>query len=64
MLSRGPVFFPRRQGESLADLLIGLGGPALGTCASELEAALQGADHFDLVEMLWELEEALRGRGC
>jgi hypothetical protein len=62
--SRGPVFFPRRPGESLADPLAALGGPALGTCASELEAVLQGADHFDVVELLLELEEVLRERGC
>ena len=60
--SKGPVFFPRRQDESLADLLIALGGPALGGCARELEAALQRADHFDLVELLWEVEEELRKR--
>jgi hypothetical protein len=46
----------------LADLLVALGGPALGR-ASELEAALRGADHFDLVELLWEVEEALRAGG-
>jgi hypothetical protein len=61
--SRGPVIFPRRPGESLADLLVTLGGPALGACAGELEAALQGADHFDVVELLWEMEEGLRARG-
>jgi hypothetical protein len=64
MLSRGPVFFPRRQGESLADLLFALGGPALGTCARELEEVLQGADHLDVVEILSDLEEALREHGC
>jgi hypothetical protein len=61
--SRGPVFFPRRPAESLADLLAALAGPALGACASDFEAALQGADHFDLVELLWEVEEDLRQRG-
>ena len=61
--STGHVFFPRRQGETLADLLIALGGPELGGCAAELEAALQGADHLDLVELLWEVEEELRERG-
>ena len=61
--SRGPVFFPRRPGESVADLLVALGGPALGSSASELEAALQGADHFDVVELLWEVEEVLQARG-
>jgi hypothetical protein len=60
--SHGPVFFPRRPGESLADLLAALAGPALGR-ASELEAAMRAADHFDLVELLWEVEEGLRARG-
>jgi hypothetical protein len=57
------VFFPRRESESLTEVLIALGGPEVGRDASELEAALQGADHFDLVELLWEVEEALRERG-
>src|SRR5260370_29878848 len=61
--SDGRVFFPRRPGESLADLLVALGGAALGACASELEAAMRGADHFDMVELLWEVEEGLRARG-
>jgi hypothetical protein len=47
----------------LADLLVALSGPALGACASELKAAMRGADHFDLVELLWEVEEGLRARG-
>jgi hypothetical protein len=61
--SGGPVFFPRRPGESLADLLAALAGPALGACASDFEAVLQGADHLDVVELLWEAEEVLRERG-
>ncbi len=63
VFSRGPVFFPRRQGESLADLLATLAGPTLGISASELEAGLKGADEFDVVELLWEVEEALREDG-
>src|SRR5262245_53208045 len=61
--SRGPVFFPRRPGESVADLLADLGGAALGSSAGELEAALRGADPFDVAELLWEVEEALQARG-
>ena len=61
--SGGPVFFPRRPGESLGELLSALGGPALGYCAGELEVLLPGADHLDVVELLWELEEGLRERG-
>jgi hypothetical protein len=47
----------------LADLLAALAGPVLGACASDFEAVLQGADHLDLVELLWEVEEVLRERG-
>ena len=60
VFSRAPVFFPRRQGESLAEFLVALAGPAFGDDASEIEAALQRFDEFDVVEMLWEVEEALR----
>jgi hypothetical protein len=63
VFSHGPVFFPRREEESLADLLAALAGPAIGADASEIGAALQGADEFDVVEMLWEVEEALREQG-
>jgi hypothetical protein len=57
------VFFLRRPGEPLGDLLIALGSPELGACAGELEALLPGADHLDVAELLWELEEGLRERG-
>jgi hypothetical protein len=57
------VFFPRRPGESLADLLATLVGPALGAGASDFEAVMRGADRLDVVELLWEVEEALRERG-
>jgi hypothetical protein len=57
------VFFPRRPGESLAELLAALAGLELSTTASELQAVVQGADHFDLVELLWEVEEVLWARG-
>jgi hypothetical protein len=60
--SCGPVFFPRRPGESLADLLATLGGPALGTCASELEAALRG-DMQGTFRVVFA-EEPLVLRGC
>ena len=61
--SSGQVFFPRRPGESAVDLLATLAAAALATSAREIEAVLQGADHFDVVEILWEVEEALRERG-
>ena len=43
--------------------MIALGGPELGACAGELVGLLPGADHPDIVELLWELEEGLRERG-
>ncbi len=63
VLSRGPVFFPRRQGETPADLLTALTGPVFGIDANGIKAALQGADPFDMAEMLWEVEEASREQG-
>jgi hypothetical protein len=57
------VFFLRRPGESLGDLLIALGSRELGARAVELEALLPGADYLDVVELLWDLEEGLRERG-
>jgi hypothetical protein len=63
LFSCGPVFFLRRPGESLGDLLIALGGPELGACSGEFEELLPGADHLDVIELLWELEDGLRERG-
>jgi hypothetical protein len=60
VFSEGPVFFPRRPGESLYDLLAAVAGPQLGLSASEIEAALKDADSFDVVEFVSEVEEAVR----
>lgn len=51
---------PRREAVSS---LVALAGRAFGSDASEIEAALQSSDEFDVVEMLWEVEEALREQG-
>jgi hypothetical protein len=61
--SAGPVFLLRRPGESLADVLAALAGPRLGASAKEIEAAMRHADSLDLVELVLEVEEALRSRG-
>jgi hypothetical protein len=58
--SEGPAFFPRRPGESLHDLLAELGGPQLGLSPRAIEAALKDADHFDVLEFVSEVEEAVR----
>jgi hypothetical protein len=58
--SQGPTFFPRRPGESLYELLAALAGPQLGFSASQIEAALKGADDLDMVEFLSEVEEVVR----
>jgi hypothetical protein len=63
LFSDGPVFCPRRPGESLGDLLVALGGLELGARVGEFEALVPNADHLDVVELLWELEEVLRERG-
>src|SRR5262245_59791445 len=58
--SEGPAFFPRRPGESLCDLLAALAGPQLGLSPSAIEAALKGADQFDVLQFVFEVEEAVR----
>src|SRR5262245_17006363 len=52
VFSRGPVFFPRRPGESLGDLLSALGAPGVGAGDGEFEAVLSGLDSLDIVELL------------
>src|SRR5262245_34689816 len=56
-----PLFFPRRPGETERGFLAALAGAVYGTPAEEMEAALQDADSLDLVEIVLEVEEALRG---
>jgi hypothetical protein len=58
--SAGPVFIPRRPGQSLADLLVALAGQKIGISAAEMSEALESADALDLVELVMEVEEALR----
>jgi hypothetical protein len=54
----GPAFFIRRPGQSAAEFLTLLGGPALGASARDIDALLGSADSFDLVEFLSELAAA------
>lgn len=55
-----PVFFVRQPGQSRLQFLAGLVAPLQGVSVEEAERALQGADSLDLVEIVMELEDALR----
>jgi hypothetical protein len=59
-LSEGPAFFPRRPAQTLYEFLAALPGPLFGLSARQVEAGFQDADQLDVVEMLAEVEEALR----
>jgi acyl carrier protein len=56
------VFFVRRPDEPLADFLAVLAGPPLGLSAEQMAATLEGADSLDMVELVMEVEEALRSQ--
>jgi hypothetical protein len=58
--SVGPMFFPRRPGESERGFLARLLGPLYNVSAEEMEGALRSVDDLDLVELVMEVEEALR----
>jgi hypothetical protein len=58
--SGGPLFFLRRRGESRLSFLAGLAGPLYGMSAAEVGIGLASADSLDLVEILMDVEEALR----
>jgi hypothetical protein len=58
------MFFPRRPGESERRFLACVTGPHYGLAAEEMEVGLRSADRLDLLELVIEVEEALRsGRG-
>ncbi len=59
-LPSGPTLFVRRPGQSAAEFIESLVGPALGTAAMELVSFLQGADAFDTLELMAEIELAWR----
>jgi hypothetical protein len=54
----GPAFSVRRPGEPVEEFLALLAGPALGASVRDIDVFLRGADSFDIVEFLGELEEA------
>ena len=58
--SAGPLFFLRQPGQSAHGFLAGLAGPLYNLPADEMEGVLRGADSLDLVEVIHEVEEALK----
>jgi hypothetical protein len=58
------MFFARRPGESERGFLAALAGPLHGMSAREMETVLASADFLDLVELVMELEEAIRSGRC
>ncbi len=59
-LTSGQTFFVRRSGESIYELMAGLADSRHGLTAKHLEAILRDADPLEVVELLTELEDALR----
>jgi hypothetical protein len=57
--SSGTAFFIRRPDQSAAEFLTLLAGPTLGASVREIDVFLRGADSFDIVEFLGELEATL-----
>jgi hypothetical protein len=62
--SGGPLFFPRRPGESELGFLASLAGPLCGTSAEQMEAVLRSADRLDMVEIILDVEDAMRSGHC
>lgn len=62
--SDGPMFFLQRPGESKYSFLAALAAPFFGLPAHELEAGLKSADNLDMVEVIMEIEEAVRSGRC
>jgi hypothetical protein len=55
-----PRFFLRRPDQSPYSFLAALAGRLYGASAEEMEVMLKGADALDLVEIVMEVEEALK----
>jgi hypothetical protein len=59
----GTAFYIRRPGQSAAEFLTLLAGPALGASVLDIDVFLRSADSFDIVEFLGELEAASESLG-
>jgi hypothetical protein len=58
------LFFLRRPGQSPYRFLAELAGPLDGVSADEMEAMLKRADALDLVEVVMDVEAAIRSGRC
>jgi hypothetical protein len=58
------MFFLQQPGQSEYGFLAALAAPLYGVPAEELETGLKHADSLDLVEVVLELEEAMRSGRC
>jgi Zn-finger nucleic acid-binding protein len=58
--SEGPIFFPRRPGQTRNGFLAALLAPFHGVSADEMEDRLKHFDSLDLVELLLDLEDAMK----
>jgi len=59
----GPLFFLRQPGESEYGFLAALAAPLFGVSAEQMEETLKGADSLDLVEIIMDVEDAIRPGG-
>ena len=56
----GPVFFLRQPGQTRIAFLAALTAPLLGKSEEEMTVVLEGADSLDIVELIMDIEDALR----
>ena len=59
----GPMFFLRRPGQLRYGFLAALLAPLHGLSTDEMEVLLKRADSLDLIEMVLDVEDALRSVG-
>jgi hypothetical protein len=57
-LPSGTWFFIHRPNQTASEFLFALAGPKLGESPEDIARMFQGADPFDIIEILGELDEA------
>jgi hypothetical protein len=60
--AKGPLFFLRQPGQSKFGFLAALAAPLHGVSATRMEEILKQSDSLDLVEIVLDIEAALRGQ--
>ena len=61
--SKGPLFFVRQPNQSKTGFLAGLVASLEGVSATQMEEMLKRADSLDIVEIVLEIEDALKSGG-